>query len=122
MKSKGSKNTKLGKVYRRSDLSQRSGLENRNNRRLSEKGFLRKVSCGIYHKLKNSICCAVPADIDYLLPSFRKDNNYLIIHPDWYHGIGIGTTQLYKCYCIYICRRHGIVKLDNMDYQFILRS
>ena len=110
-----------GNVYRRAELSQWSSSVDRHSRILLNEGYISKISGGIYAVPVTSKYGSLPAEVDRQVSSFLNDDRFLKIVPDWYNGIGIGTTQLYNCYWIYNRKRHGKFKLGNLNYKFIIK-
>ena len=109
---------KRGFVYRREDLAQWSKSVDRHLEELSKEGILEKLSQGLYYFPKVTVFGNVPPDENTLVKGFLKDNRFLIMSPNYYNSLGVGTTQLYNSTVIYNHRRHGEFKLGNRIYKF----
>jgi hypothetical protein len=115
------KQLKRGKVYRRNELSEWSKSVDRHLDELLKEGVLEKLSQGLYYVPRTSIFGKVPPDEDVLIRSFLKDDRFLLISPNFYNSLGVGTTQLYNKKVIYNHKRHGKFKLGNRDFEFQLK-
>jgi hypothetical protein len=60
----------------------------------------------------------VPPKDDELVEAFLKDENFLLLSPNSYNSLGLGTTQLYNKTMVYNHKRHGIFKLGNRSFEF----
>ncbi|MFZ3209533.1 MAG: hypothetical protein WA140_12000 [Geobacteraceae bacterium] len=60
----------------------------------------------------------LPASTDKLLTSFLKDDDYLVISPNDYNALGLGTTQLYNYQVGYNHKRHGRFELGGQLFEF----
>ncbi|HEY1047297.1 MAG TPA: DUF6088 family protein, partial [Bacteroidia bacterium] len=105
-----------GKVYRRSDLSEWSNAVDRHLKELLKEGVLEKLSQGLYYVPKTSVFGRVPPDEETLVRSFLKDNRFLILTPNSYNSLGLGTTQLYNKKVVYNHKRLGKFKLGNREF------
>lgn len=56
-----------------------------------------------------------------MVESFLKDYRFLLITPNSYNSLGVGTTQLYNKKVVYNHKRHGTFKLGNREYEFQLK-
>ena len=112
---------KKGKVYRRADLSQWSKSVDRHLEELTKEGTLQKVSPGVYYYPKTSVFGEVPPDENELVSTFLKDDRFLLVSPNLYNSLGVGTTQLYNRKVVYNHKRHGRFKLSNRDFYFQLK-
>lgn len=110
---------KPGKVYRRADLEQWSGSIDRHLHQLTNEGTLEKLSGGLYYVPRQSVYGKVPADEKELVSSFLKDDRYLLMSPNDYNILGVGTTQLYNTKKVYNHKRHGTFKLGNRTFEFV---
>lgn len=110
-----------GKVYRRSDLSEWSNAVDRHLKELLKEGALEKLSQGLYYVPKTSVFGRVPPDEEALVRSFLKDNRFLILTPNSYNSLGLGTTQLYNKKVVYNHKRLGIFKLGNREFEFQIK-
>ncbi len=109
---------KRGKVYRRADLTEWSKSVDRHLEELVEEGTLQKVAPGVYYYPKTSVFGNVPPDEKDLVSVFLKDDRFLLVSPNLYNSLGVGTTQLYNKKVVYNHKRHGKFKLGNRDFEF----
>lgn len=109
---------KAGKVYRRSELSEWSNAVDRHLDELLKEGVLEKLSQGLYYVPKTTVFGKLPPDENTLVESFLKDTRYLLISPNSYNSLGLGTTQLYNKKVVYNHKRHGQFKLGNRNFEF----
>jgi len=112
------KHLKTGKVYRRSDLLQYTTSPDRHLASLVSDGWLIKVSQGVYYVPRTSDFGVPPPDDKTLVKSFLKDDRFLILSPNMYNMLGIGTTQLYNDRVVYNHKRHGHFVLGGMKFRF----
>ncbi|WP_026770438.1 hypothetical protein [Asinibacterium sp. OR53] len=110
---------KVGGVYRRIDLQQWSTSVDRHLQELVEDGMLEKLSGGLYYVPKRSVFGNAPADENELIGSFLKDDRFLVMSPNDYNSLGVGTTQLYNTRKVYNYRRHGDFRLGNRFFHFV---
>ncbi|HSC68744.1 MAG TPA: hypothetical protein VLC79_13685, partial [Cellvibrio sp.] len=107
-----------GQVYRRGDLAQWSNAVDRHLKQLVEEGMLHKVSQGVYAcSKKTSFGKAAPEDYK-LVEAFLKTDDFLLLSPNSYNALGVGTTQLYNEQVVYNRKRHGKFKLGNRTFNF----
>ena len=116
------KHLKVGQVYRRSELSKWSKSLDRHLIELTEQGFLEKVFRGMYYVPKNSTFGKLPPNENVLVRSFLKDDHFLLISPNIYNTLGVGTTQLYNKKIVYNHKRQGTFKLGNRDFDFRMKQ
>lgn len=110
-----------GQVYRRKDLAHWSNAVDRHLRQLVQEGRLEKVSGGLYMAPRKTRFGAAPATPQKLVESFLGDDRFLMVSPNAYNGLGVGTTQLYNEPVVYNHKRHGRFVLDGRTYDFRLR-
>lgn len=115
------KHLRGGQVYRRSELSEWSNAVDRHLDELLQEGVLEKLSPGLYYVPKTSAFGKVPPEEDVLVQSFLKDNRFLLLSPNFYNSLGVGTTQLYNKKVVYNHKRHGKFKLGNREFEFQLK-
>lgn len=115
------KHLRGGKVYRRSQLSEWSNAIDRHLDELLKEGVLEKLSQGLYYVPKTSVFGKVPPDEEVLVQSFLKDHRFLLMTPNSYNTLGVGTTQLYNKKVVYNHKRHGKFKLGNREFEFQLK-
>lgn len=105
-------------VYRRADLAQWSNAVDRHLKQLVKEGALQKVYHGVYACFKKtSFGKAAPEDCK-LIEAFLKTDNFLLLSPNIYNVLGVGTTQLYSQQIVYNRKRHGKFKLGNRIFSF----
>jgi hypothetical protein len=109
---------KQGRVYRREDLIEWSNAIDRHLEKLVEESVLEKLAQGLYYVPKISAFGKVPPDEDVLVRGFLKDDRFLLVSPNSYNSLGVGTTQLYNKKVVYNHKRHGIFKLGNREFDF----
>lgn len=107
-----------GHVYRREDLNKWSNAIDRHLDKLLEEGFLEKLAQGLYYVPKTSVFGKVPPDEDVVVRCFLKDDRFLLVSPNLYNSLGLGTTQLYNKKVVYNHKRHGKFKLGNREFEF----
>lgn len=112
------KHLKAGKVYRRADLLPYTTATDRHLAALVSEGTLTKVSQGVYYVPRATVFGAPPPDDKTLVKSFLKDNRFLILSPNMYNMLGIGTTQLYNDRVVYNHKRHGLFELGGLKFRF----
>lgn len=107
-----------GVVYRRSDLAKWSRSVDRHLSELTKTGVLKKVSPGLYHVPKSTVFGSAPASEMDLVRGFLKDDRFLILSPNAYNGLGLGTTQLHNKRVVYNHKRHGNFTLGGRKFTF----
>lgn len=111
-------NLKKGRVYRREELSVWSNAIDRHLDKLVKEGVLQKLSPGLYYFPKTTAFGKVPPDENVLVRGFLKDDRFLLVSPNSYNSLGVGTTQLYNKKVVYNHKRHGKFKLGNREFEF----
>ena len=112
---------KKGHVYRREDLLSSSNAVDRHLKQLLEAGDLEKLAQGLYYAPKSSAFGRVPPKDEDLVEAFLKDENFLLLSPNSYNSMGLGTTQLYNKTVVYNHKRHGLFKLGNRNFEFRMK-
>lgn len=112
---------KKGHVYRRENLLGESNAVDRHLKQLLDTGDLEKLAPGLYYAPKSSAFGRVPPRDDELIKAFLKDEHFLLISPNSYNSLGVGTTQLYNKSVVYNHKRHGLFKLGNRSFEFRLK-
>lgn len=110
-----------GQVYRRKDLARWSNAVDRHVRQLVEEGRLEKVSAGVYMAPRKTRFGVAPAKPEKLVETFLGDDQFLLVSPNAFNGLGVGTTQLQNEPVVYNRKRHGRFKLDGRMYDFRMR-
>ena len=94
------------------------GASGRHLKQLVEDGTLKKVSSGIYSYQKKASFGRVPAEDSTLVKAFLKSDDFLLVNPNAYNALGVGTTQLYNEQVVYNRKRHGKFTLDGRVFDF----
>jgi len=63
-----------------------------------------------------------PADEHDLLRAFLRTDRFVVISPNTYNQLGVGTTQLYNQRVVYNRQRNGTFQLGNRTFTFKRRS
>lgn len=113
-----SKRLRPGRVYRRKNLAQWSTSVDRHLQQLLAEGRLEKVSGGLYMAPRETRFGKAPASDEELVAGFLGDDRFLLVSPNAYNGLGVGTTQLYNAPVVYNHKRHGLMHLDGRPFEF----
>ena len=111
-----------GQVYRRKDLARWSKAVDRHLKQLVGAGHLEKVSGGLYMTPRKTRFGTASASPEKVVERFLKGDHFLMVSPNSYNGLGVGTTQLYSEPVVYNRKRHGRFELDGRTYDFRCRS
>ena len=90
----------------------------RHLRRLMEESRVERVSAGVYmtpRKTKYGLASAHPEKV---VRAFLGEDNFLMVSPNVFNGLGVGTTQLYNETVVYNRKRHGRFTLAGRAYDF----
>lgn len=115
------KHLKSGKVYRRNELTKWSKSVDRHLEALLEDGTLQKLSQGLYYSPKETAFGKTPPEVEALVRSFLKDDQFLLTSKNAYNSLGVGTTQLYNQRTVYNHKRHGEFKLGAQNFSFRIK-
>ncbi|MCF6274674.1 MAG: hypothetical protein L3J05_02795 [Robiginitomaculum sp.] len=107
-----------GRVYRRSDLARWSKAVDRHVSKLVGEGVLIKASGGLYMTPSKSRFGAMSASPEKLVAKFLNDDRFLMVNPNAYNSLGVGTTQLYNEVVVYNRKRHEHCELGGLKYDF----
>jgi hypothetical protein len=107
-----------GQVYRRQDLAAWSNAVDRHLNQLVNEGTLTKLAGGLYSFPKQTVFGKAPAEDDKLVMTFLKDSRFLLVSPNAYNSLGVGTTQLYDKTVVYNHKRHGDFVLGGRKFAF----
>lgn len=107
-----------GQVYRRRDLEKWSKAVDRHLRELLAQGRLEKIGAGLYMAPRLTRFGKAPAKPEKMVETFLGDNRFLMVSPNAYNGLGVGTTQLYNVPVVYNLKRHGRFDLGGRSYEF----
>ena len=113
---------KPGRVYRRSDLEFFSTAIDRHLNQLKNAGALKKLGQGLYYVPKESKFGLVPPDDKELVKCFLIDESFLLLSPNAYNSLGLGTTQLYNTTWVYNHKRRGEFKFNGKTFIFKTKS
>lgn len=116
------KKLRPGQAYRREDLARWSNAVDRHLKQLVREGRLEKVSGGVYMVPRDTRFGKAPARPEKLVEAFLRDDKFLMISPNAYNALGVGTTQLYNVPVVYNRKRHGLFELDGQTYDFRRRA
>lgn len=114
-------NLKPGEVYRRADLEQWSKSVDRHIHALVKSDVLQKLSQGLYYCQKKTVFGQTPPDEEILVHQFLKDDRFLVMSPNLYNTLGVGTTQLYNKRVVYNHKRHGEFMLGKRTFSFCIK-
>jgi hypothetical protein len=117
-----SRRLRPGQVYRRKDLARWSTSVDRHLKQLLTDGRLEKVANGLYAAPRKTRFGNAPASPEKLVKSFLGDDRFLMVSPNAFNGLGVGTTQLHNEPVVYNHKRHGRFQLDGRTYDFRLRA
>lgn len=112
------KKLRKGKAYRREDLTQWSNSIDRHLAQLVDEGVLKKLAQGLYYVPKPSAFGPTPPDEHEVIKTYLKGDDFLMVSPNYYNSLGLGTTQLYNRKQIYNHKKHEDVQLGNKVYEF----
>lgn len=110
-----------GQVYRRSDIEKWSNAVDRHLNQLQKEKVLFKLSGGMYYCPKESPFGPVPPSDNELVKAFLKDDRFLIMTPNAYNSLGVGTTQLYNETIVYNHKRHGVFQFGMRSFRFVVK-
>lgn len=116
------KHLRPGQVYRRADLARWSNAVDRHLQQLVNEGRLVKVSGGLYMAPTKTRFGDAPAEPHKLVSKFLKDDRFLMVSPNDYNGLGVGTTQLYNETTVYNHKRHGRFEFDGHPFDFRMKA
>jgi hypothetical protein len=98
-----------------------SNAVDRHLKQLVNAGVLEKLAQGLYYSPKSSTFGKLPPKDEDLVEAFLKDQNFLLLSPNSYNSLGMGTTQLYNKTVVYNHKRHGLFKLGNRSFDFRMK-
>lgn len=110
-----------GRVYRRAEFAQWTTAVDRHLQQLQVDGVLTKLAGGLYYYPKKTVFGVAPADDKTLVQAFLKDRRFLLLSPNAYNALGVGTTQLYNTTFVYNHKRHGRVELGGRTFEFKMK-
>jgi hypothetical protein len=109
---------KPGRVYRRAELAGWSNAVDRHLKQLLSDGTLSKLAGGLYLYPEDTVFGKAPPEDSELVKSFLKDHRFLLVSPNAYNSLGVGTTQLYDKTVVYNHKRHGDFSLGGRKFDF----
>lgn len=107
-----------GKVYRRSDLASWSNAIDRHLQLLLQEGTLVKLSQGLYFVPRKSAFGLTVPDDDSVIKAFLKTDDFVVISPNMYNALNVGTTQLYNQKVVYNKKRQGNFDFGGRNISF----
>jgi hypothetical protein len=113
---------KPGRVYRRSELEFYSTAVDRHLEQLTKAGVLKKLRQGLYYAPKESKFGSVPPKDKELVQQFLKDKSFLLLSPNAYNSLGLGSTHLYNVTWVYNHKRRGAFTLNGKSFLFKIKS
>jgi hypothetical protein len=111
-----------GGVYRRKDLLPWSNNVDRHLKKLIADGTLQKLRTGLYYHPRKFEFGEAPADEQEIVRAFLQTNRFVVVSPNAYNQLGVGTTQLYHKRVVYNQERNGTFVLGNRLFIFKRRS
>lgn len=111
-----------GGVYRRKDLLPWSNDVDRHLKKLIADGILQKLRTGLYYHPRQFEFGEGPADEQKMVRAFLQTNRFVVMSPNAYNQLGVGTTQLYNKRIVYNQKRNGTFVLGNRMFTFKRRS
>ncbi|WP_119389735.1 hypothetical protein [Taklimakanibacter lacteus] len=115
------KHLRPGQVYRREELAKWSTAVDRHLSQLMSDGTLTKLAGGLYFYPRQTVFGKAPPEDTELVASFLKDDRFLLLSPNAYNRLGVGTTQLYNKTVVYNRKRHGKFTLGGRSFDFRLK-
>jgi|TARA_R110002096_G_scaffold14761_20_gene52053 hypothetical protein len=115
------KHLRPGRSYRRSDLAKWSNAVDRHIQASLADGSLTKVSGGLYCAPKRTAFGNAPVSDESLVSTFLKGDKFLLVSPNAYNSLGVGTTQLHNRTVVYNHKRHGKIKLGGRVFDFWMK-
>ena len=110
-----------GQTYRRADLAQWSTAVDRHLKEAVLAGVLAKLSGGLYYAPKLTAFGAAPPQDAILVSTFLKGAPFLLVLPNAYNTLGVGTTQLHNMTVVYNHKRHGTFAFGSRSYEFRMK-
>ncbi len=110
-----------GSLYRRADLEKFSKSVDRDLAQLVDAQVLVKVRRGLYEYPKLSRFGTLPPEPAKLVKSFLKDDDFLLISPNDFNSLGVGTSQLYNYQVVLNHKRHGRFELGGQVFEFCVK-
>jgi len=110
-----------GQSYRRAELAQWSTALDRHLKQALLAGALTKLAAGLYYAPKQTAFGAAPPKDATLVSTFLKGAPFLLVSPNAYNALGVGTTQLHNMTVVYNHKRHGTFTLGSRSYAFRMK-
>jgi hypothetical protein len=111
------KHLRPGGVYRRTDLLRWSNSVDRHLKKLIADGTLQKLHRGLYYHPRNFDFGDAPADENTLLKAFLGTNRFVVVSPNAYNQLGVGTTQLYDKRIVYTTEQNAYAWKSDVHVQ-----
>ncbi len=112
------KSMRLGKVYRRKDLTGFSTAVDRDLKKLVSAREVKKLSGGLYYRPRKNRFGDTPPDDWGLVRAFLKTADFLLTSRNHYNQLGLGLTQVYNTYLVYNHKRSGDFSLGGKHFKF----
>jgi len=109
---------KTGKFFRWKELAADLNIGERGLRHLLKDGKLSKLARGLYYVPRPSVYGPVPPEAEELVAAFLRDSNFLLVSPNNYNSLSLGTTQLYNITWVYNHKLQGTFVLGNRPFEF----
>ena len=112
------KSMRLGKVYRREDLTSFSTAVDRDLKTLVAAREVKKLAGGLYYRPRKNRFGDTPPDPQDLVRAFLKTDDFLLTSYNHYNQLGLGLTQVYNAYMVYNHKRSGDFSLGGKHFKF----
>ena len=80
-----------------------------------------RVWRGVYEYPKCSRFGILPPDPRKLVNAFLQTGNFLIVSPNDFNALGLGTMQLYNCLWVFNHKRRCRIELGGQVFEFRMR-
>lgn len=109
---------RLGRVYRRQELSDFSTAVDRDLKILVATGDVRKLGYGLYYRPKKNVLGDTPPEDRELVRAFLKTDDFLLTSYNHFTNLGLGLTQVHNTALVYNHKRSGEFRLGGKRFQF----
>jgi hypothetical protein len=80
--------------------------------------YAQKIARGLYYYPTQASFGNVPPEDEVLVRAFLQGDDFLLMSPNLYNSLGVGTTQLYNKCLVYNHKRHGQYTLAGKVFEF----
>jgi hypothetical protein len=87
-----------------------------------KQGLLERVARGLYLSPRPTRYGNAPATDADIIAALLNDRRFLIVSPNAYNGLGVGTTQLYNTTFVYNHKLRGTRRLAGRLFEFRRRK